>query len=98
MKGGTSALHVAAQNGHLSIVEWLTEKCCSDVNVRGNVSCHLAHILQITCNYQHADTPLHLAALSGHLNVVEYLIEQAGADVNAGTNVSHHTLSQVNAS
>ena len=60
-------LHYAADNGHLSVVEYL-------VNQK-------AYINAQSSGYP-SGTPLHLAACKGHLSVVEYLVNQK-ADINA---------------
>jgi len=60
-------LHRAAENGHLSVVEYLVNQN-ADINAQA---------------YQrNIGTPLHYAAQNGHLRVVEYLVNQK-ADINA---------------
>ncbi|VDN18660.1 unnamed protein product [Gongylonema pulchrum] len=67
-KHGRSALHIAAQNGVLAVVDLLI-KAGADVNSMAGPSALCA-------------TPLHVAAVSGRLNVVRRLID-AGAELLA---------------
>jgi len=62
-----TALHYAAWNGHLRIVEYL-------VNQKADIKAKAS-------GYPFG-TPLHYAANSGHLSVVEYLVNQK-AEINA---------------
>jgi len=59
-KSCCTPFHLAARNGHLSVVEYLVNQR-ADVNARASL---------------YNVTPLHLAAYNGHLNVLEYLINQ----------------------
>jgi ankyrin repeat protein len=59
-----SALHLAAANGHLNIVEFLIK---------------YLHPIDVNLQIDEGSTPLHWAALNGHLAIVEKLLE-AGAD------------------
>ena len=61
-------LHYAAENGHLSVVEYLVN--------------HRADINAYTSRWDPSGTPLHLAATNDHFRVVEYLVNQK-ADINA---------------
>ena len=64
---GRTALHRAAEEGHVAVVRYLVEQG-ADVDARA---------------FWYLDrTPLHYAARRGHLEVVEFLVG-AGADVNA---------------
>ncbi|KAM3721655.1 Leucine-rich repeat serine/threonine-protein kinase [Dirofilaria immitis] len=67
-KHGRSALHIAAQNGSISILDLLI-KAGADVNSMAGPSALCA-------------TPLHVAAVEGHLETVRHLIE-AGAELLA---------------
>ena len=60
-------LHYAAENGHLSVVEYLVNQK-ADINAASN-------------GFK-SGTPLHYAAKNGHLSIVEYLVDQK-ADINA---------------
>ena len=62
---GLTTLHIAAQNGHLNICQFITERITLNHKYVYN-------------NYQekiNGNTPLHLAAESGHLDVCQYLIK-----------------------
>ena len=65
-KDGSTALHLAAFNGHINVVAYLIEKKKVDVNKVDNIG----------------QTALHYAASEGHKDMVAYLIEKAGVDVN----------------
>uniref|UniRef100_A0A8R1XUT2 non-specific serine/threonine protein kinase n=1 Tax=Onchocerca volvulus TaxID=6282 RepID=A0A8R1XUT2_ONCVO len=67
-KYGRSALHIAAQNGNVPILDLLI-KAGADVNSMAGPSALCA-------------TPLHVAAVAGHLEAVRHLIE-AGAELLA---------------
>ena len=63
---GSTALHLAAWNGKLEVVQYLLEKGGAEVNVKNNSG----------------STALHWAADKGHLEMVKYLFEKGGAEVN----------------
>ncbi|CAG9533559.1 unnamed protein product [Cercopithifilaria johnstoni] len=73
-KHGRSALHIAAQNGSISILDLLIE-AGADVNSMAGPSALCA-------------TPLHVAAVAGRLEAVQHLIE-AGAELLA-TDLKDH--------
>ena len=62
---GATALHIAAQNGHLAVVEWLVKHGGADVAAVSKTG----------------GTALHTAARMGRLAVVEWLVKHGGADV-----------------
>ncbi|VDK83805.1 unnamed protein product [Litomosoides sigmodontis] len=78
-KHGKTALHIAAQNGSLSILDLLI-KAGADVNSMAGPSALCA-------------TPLHVAAVAGHLETVRHLIE-AGAELLA-TDLRDHCALQL---
>lgn len=60
---GLTALHFAAQNGHVEVVKFLLDSCRADIN-------HCSHSIM---------TPLHQATLNNHLEVLEcYWREERG--------------------
>ena len=65
-----TALHFAAENGHLSVVELLFNQ---KAHINAKKICWVFRF-----NY----TPLHYAAMEGHLCFVEYLVNQK-AEINA---------------
>ena len=86
----STPLHLAAQNGHISLAENLI-KCGAIVNATEAVSYFAC---MCTCNLQTVFlqdqwTSLHLAALNGHTSLVEILIK-CGAKVNAVEVVSYY--------
>jgi len=64
-------LNLAADNGHLSVVEYLVNQT-ADINSK---------------NYTSFSYNLHLAANNGHLSVVEYLVNQNADINTIGYNV-----------
>ena len=68
--GYTTALHHAALQGRLHIVQYLHEEC----------NCN---VYTINCD---GDTPLHDAAYAGHLDVVQYLHIKCNCNINAINN------------
>eukprot|EP00124_Ichthyophonus_hoferi_P003236 Ihof_evm9s269 gene=Ihof_evmTU9s269 len=63
---GNTALHMAAANGHLNVVQLLLPKCSQADLDAGNEA---------------KSTPLHWAALNGHKEIVMLLCD-AGANTN----------------
>ena len=57
---GETPIHIAAKNGHLSIVQYLIEKQNVNKDIKGN----------------YEKTPFHYACEKGHLPIVEYLISK----------------------
>ncbi|XP_052063026.1 ankyrin repeat domain-containing protein 39-like [Mytilus californianus] len=82
-QGGYTALHVAANNGHLHVVQWLIEE--GGMNPLDKS--------------QKGETSLHVAARWGQLNITKWLIEEKGMDPmdktseNGGGSVNSKTLS-----
>ena len=86
-QSGYTPLLLAADNGHLPVVEYLVERG-ANIEAKDKVSDVLSFIYSPSCvSYQYEYTPLLLAAMIGHLPVVEYLLEK-GADMEAKNNVS----------
>ncbi|XP_063960680.1 uncharacterized protein LOC135155490 [Lytechinus pictus] len=96
---GQTALHIAAENGHIDITSYLISKGVevNEEGKRGGTALHLAvqnghlDVMKYLIN-QGADvnkgdttgwTALHIAAEKGNLDVTKYLISH-GADVNNG--------------
>ena len=64
---GSTALHIAIDNGHLEIVQYLIETGHVDAEAREN----------------HGSTALHIACTCGNLDIVQYLIEAGQVDIEA---------------
>ena len=94
-KTGASPLLLAAEEGHLTVVQILLEQG-ADINKANNVgvnplfvAAQKNHSAVVQCLLEHGadvnkvgtfgSSPLHIAALGGHLGVVKLLVEQ-GAD------------------
>ena len=84
-----TSLHLAAQNGHYSVVDSLI-KYGAYVNVMDMVSVLYAYYPLTSVITQNHSTPLHLAAQNGHILLAENLIK-CGAKVNATETVSYFT-------
>ena len=96
----SAPIHVAAQNGNISIVECLAQfpRCNLDiVNHAGDTplcaACEHGHLhvvqylLKKECNVNHQNkvgTPLFIALSHGHLDIAEVLLTTARCDVNCG--------------
>ncbi len=93
---GKTALHIAAEEGHLDIVKYLVlprninkKRCCcpnlrSCINRLNNILHNKDNIRIIEVDCQETDsteTPLHCAIEKGHFEVVKFLVLQ-GASVN----------------
>ncbi|XP_063956009.1 ankyrin repeat and death domain-containing protein 1A-like [Lytechinus pictus] len=101
--GGKSPLHVAAEHGQVSALEYLAKVKCNKFARAGDgsTSLHLAagngHVdmvsklleykLDINIRNEEGKTPLLMAAESGHASIVELLLSK-GADGNAQANKS----------
>ena len=73
---GRTALHAAAEFGHLEIVKAITEYNLTEINL-GDA---------------HGYTPLHLAAKYGHIEVVKYLISRLEDINPAANDGLHHSV------
>ncbi|XP_030832556.1 ankyrin repeat and death domain-containing protein 1A-like isoform X3 [Strongylocentrotus purpuratus] len=107
-KGGKSPLHVAAEHGQVSALEYLAKvKCNKFARANdGSTSLHLAagngHVdmvstlleyeLEINIRNEEGKTPLLMAAESGHASIVELLLSK-GADGNAQANERAKSMS-----
>ena len=93
---GATPLLIAAQEGHISIVEYLAT--LSSCNVNYTLQEKNWNIVHIAASYGHLAIvklfkndvnipdvngylPLHLAALNGHIDIVEYLAEECHCDL-----------------
>jgi ankyrin repeat protein len=72
---GLVPLHLAAEYGHLNIVQYFIEECHIDVNTKRNSGW----------------TALHFASLQGHMDIVQYLVHDCQADVNVQRNTDQVT-------
>ncbi|XP_030832463.1 ankyrin repeat and death domain-containing protein 1A [Strongylocentrotus purpuratus] len=106
--GGKSPLHVAAEHGQVSALEYLAKvKCNKFARANdGSTSLHLAagngHVdmvstlleyeLEINIRNEEGKTPLLMAAESGHASIVELLLSK-GADGNAQANERAKSMS-----
>lgn len=75
-------LMLAAENGHVFVVEYLVERG-ANINARNKVTCQQPYFAVFSCayvSYQVGQTALYLAAYKGHPAIVAYLCSR-GADV-----------------
>lgn len=73
---GATSLIMACRNGHLEVVEYLTEVCQADLEQTGLVNFEGENI--------EGAPPLWCASAAGHLKIVKFLISK-GANVNSTT-------------
>jgi ankyrin repeat protein len=88
---GFTALHVAAFEGHLPVVELLFERAPQLIEMQEEVSVSLCVLICSPLTVlvsQNGFTALHLAAQEGSLAVVEFLFEHAPHMLEMRTNVS----------
>ena len=93
IQDGATAIMVAAQYGHLKVIEFLIA-AKAQVNIQSKVRLLLACIrciYTIIIYIQNCWTALHNASHNCHCEVVKMLLE-AKADVNSKTNVSLHDV------
>lgn len=72
---GNGMLHVAAREGHLDVIIYITTK-------------FIENICTLSEKNKYGHTPLHLASLQGHKSVVEYLVEFYKDDANDDDQIS----------
>ena len=88
VQDGTTAIYVAAANGHLMAVKLLiAAKAQADIQNKVRFNCFFLVKTKRIC-IQHGWTALHRASQKGHSEIVRMLLK-AKADVNIKTNVSH---------
>ena len=89
-RNGSTLLHWAAGNGHLSIVKYLIKIQNNENNETNNNNNNknndnAVDFPQYGKRSFRGRTALHWAARNGHLSVVKYLVEKCGSDINRTT-------------
>ncbi|KAK1792438.1 hypothetical protein P4O66_012383 [Electrophorus voltai] len=93
-QNGLNALHLAAKEGHVELVEELLERGAEvdSSTKKGNTALHIASLAgqkevakllvkrgaDVNAQSQNGFTPLYMAAQENHLDVVRYLLENGG--------------------
>uniref|UniRef100_A0A8C2PSZ2 Ankyrin 2a, neuronal n=1 Tax=Cyprinus carpio TaxID=7962 RepID=A0A8C2PSZ2_CYPCA len=93
-QNGLNALHLAAKEGHVELVEELMERgaTVNSSTKKGNTALHIACLAgqkevakllmkrgaDVNSQSQNGFTPLYMAAQENHLDVVRYLLENGG--------------------
>uniref|UniRef100_UPI003AACCFB2 ankyrin-2b n=1 Tax=Centroberyx gerrardi TaxID=166262 RepID=UPI003AACCFB2 len=93
-ENGLNALHLAAKEGHVDLVQELLERgsAVDSATKKGNTALHIASLAgqaevvkilvkrgaDINSQSQNGFTPLYMAAQENHLDVVRYLLENGG--------------------
>uniref|UniRef100_A0A8C8HPS5 Ankyrin 2 n=1 Tax=Oncorhynchus tshawytscha TaxID=74940 RepID=A0A8C8HPS5_ONCTS len=91
---GLNALHLAAKEGHVELVQELLERgsAVDSATKKGNTALHIASLAgqaevvkilvkrgaEINSQSQNGFTPLYMAAQENHMDVVRYLLENGG--------------------
>ena len=87
VQDGSTALSVAAQNGHVRAVEILIA-AKAKIDIQQKVRFTICLLVIIWICTQNGATALYMASKNGHCGVVRMLLE-AKADVKIKANVSH---------
>lgn len=77
----STAIHTAAANGHIQVLEYLLSIIPKEDAKR-----------LVNAQNESGNTPLHWAALNGHLAVVEFLVDTFQADVFIKNNAGHDAI------
>ncbi|KAM9400481.1 uncharacterized protein ACWYII_030390 isoform 10-T10 [Salvelinus alpinus] len=94
LENGLNALHLAAKEGHVELVQELLERgsAVDSATKKGNTALHIASLAgqaevvkilvkrgaEINSQSQNGFTPLYMAAQENHMDVVRYLLENGG--------------------
>ncbi|NXU48354.1 ANK2 protein, partial [Turnix velox] len=100
LQNGLNALHLAAKEGHVGLVQELLERgsAVDSATKKGNTALHIASLAgqaevvkvlvkegaNINAQSQNGFTPLYMAAQENHIEVVKYLLEN-GANQSTAT-------------
>ncbi|XP_048108724.1 CARD- and ANK-domain containing inflammasome adapter protein [Alosa alosa] len=109
-QGSDSLLHVAAEHGQLSVMEFLLQNgakldtrdqqgrtALHRAALRGQTAAAMALVMAGADIYtcdNASNTPLHLAAQNGHLDTVQALVEQEGRHLKKHTTFLHMSAAQ----